>query len=267
MATCPLRSYGRGGPSAPSASGRAPAAPPGSALPGRGPLPLPPRSELSEGEGPCVRAPFPSRGSPTNSPFVAGTTGACATRGGAGGRIEGPGTARDEGAEGGGGASASTGDAGATAATGGVGIVRGEGGAGASEGGGSWGGIARRAGGDSRPGTPELSGVLAGPSICAGRCARPLNSPIFRGSAGGRITGEAGRSTRRTRRGRSAGNGTETRTTANSPTKNRWARTDSAINVWNCDRSANIRCGVAPQFCDDSGNCSLNRDRQCSRLE
>ncbi|MEK6569420.1 MAG: hypothetical protein AABZ38_03805, partial [candidate division NC10 bacterium] len=131
----------------------------------RGALPLPPRSELSEGEGPCVRAPFPSRGSPADSPFVAGTTGACATRGGAGGRIDGPGTARAEGEEGGGGASASRGDAGGTAATGGVGIVRGEGAAGTGEGGGSWGGIARRAGDDSRPGIPALSGVLAGPSI------------------------------------------------------------------------------------------------------
>jgi len=192
MATCPLRSNGRVDPSAPWASGRARLAPPGSALPGRGALPLPPRSELSEGEGPCARAPFPSRGSPTDSRFVAGTTGACATRGGAGGTIEGPGIARDRGAEGGGGVSASRGDAGGTAGTGGVGIARGEGAGGAGRGGGSWGGIARRARGDSRPGIPELSGVLAGPSICAGRCARPLDSPRFRGSAGGRITGEAG---------------------------------------------------------------------------
>ena len=233
----------------PWTSGRAPPAPPGSALPGGGALPLLPRSELSGGDGPCVRAPFPSRASPTNSPFVAGTTGARATRGGAGGRIEGSGTARDTGGEGGEGASASRGDEGGATGTGGVGIVRGEGAGGAGRGGGSWGGIARRAGGDCRPGIPELSGVLAGPSFCAGRCARPLDSPRFRGSAGGRITGEAGRSTRRTRRGRSAGNGTRTRTTANSPTKNRWARTDSAINVWNCVRSANIRRDQPPPPC------------------
>src|SRR3989304_4082361 len=142
-----------------------PWAPPGSALPGRGALPLPPRSELSEGEGPCVRAPFPSRGSPADSPFVAGTTGARAPRGGGGGgggRRGGPGPGGAEGEEGGGGASASRGDAGGTAGTGGVGIVRGEGAGGAGRGGGSWGGIARRARGDSKPGIPDLSAGLAG---------------------------------------------------------------------------------------------------------
>lgn len=221
-----------------------------------------------------LRESFLSRSLPRAAPEGVGagstlaTVGAGgATRSGAGGRMEGAGAVRATGAGGGGGASASTGGADDTDGTCGLGIVRGEGAGEASGGVGGWGGTARRAGDDSRLGIPELSGVLAGPSFCAGRCARPLDSPRFRGSAGGRITGEAGRSTRRTRRGRSAGNGTRTRTTANSPTKNRWARTDSAMNVWNCDRSANIRCGAAPQFCDDSGNCSLNQERQCSRLE